>query len=556
MRPSARASAVLVVAVAALVSARSSPGQPGQQRRFGQQGESESFVLRGRVVNGATGKGVAHALVQVYAPGPEAVFSGDDGGFEFTDVPRGTYNVMARKPGFLNEQQLRRWNPGPDATMVGVPQEKDATVKLIPEAVIHGRVLDANQEPIEDVNIEARTWMTQDGVKRLQSAANAMSDDEGRFRLAELPPGTYYLHFLPAGRRRPGNPGLQERDEEEGYGAQFYPGVADAAAAEAIRVTAGAHVGIEQILAKQRVYEISGVVRGGPANGGFGLNLTDATGERVPARTRVNQSTGAFRLQGVPAGTYVLSAMSWSRTGENEQPVNAIIPIHLNADVSGMTILLGHGASVGVELDDERSETAIAEGMTARVSINLISEGMPQFGRSIVYPPPKQDKNAPREFAGLAPGTYRVEAQPYGPGYVAGLRCGSVDLLRDDLVVPAGGALPPIQVTLRDDGGQILVTAVKAGEPVTAMVVLYSEDYPRRSRGGWVQGGGSMSWGLLAPGMYKVVAIENAEDLEFRHPAVMEKYLDHAVEVNLGPGDQKNVRAEVQEFQEAQEKEP
>ena len=142
---------------------------------------------------------------------------------------------------------------------------------------------------------------------------------------------------------------------------------------------------------------------------------------------------------------------------------------------------------------------------------------------------------------------------PNGPGYVAAVRCGSLDLLRSDLVVPADGALPPIQVTLRSDGGQIFVMAVKAGEPASAMGVVYSVDYPRRSREGWVQGGGPTSWGILPPGSYKIAAIENAQDLEFRNPVVMEKYLEHAVDVNLAPGDQKNVRVEVQEFQETAE---
>lgn len=551
MRPSAPASVALAFAALALFSASSASGQFEQQPGSGQQGDSDRFELRGKVVNSVTGEGVPHALVQMYASGEKAVFSDDDGGFDFTDVPRGSFAVVARKPGFFNSQELRRGNFNPYPTMVAVPQETEAVVKLTPEGIIYGRLLDENQEPIEDVNVQAQTWITQDGRRRLLSVANAVSDDQGDFRLAELSPGTYLLRFSTRTGGRPGNLAFLRTSEQEGYGTQFYPGVADPAAAEAIRVKAGAQVKIEQTLAPQRVYEISGVVRGAQANNGFGLNLMDSTGESVQARTQVNERTGEFRLQGVPAGTYILTAMSWSRNGGDQQPENAYVPVRVKANVSGLTIVLGRGASIRVELDDERSETSMPAG-APRVWVNLASE-MPQFNRGIAVPPPAEDRRAPRQFEGLAPGTYKVEAMPNGPGYVAAVRCGSLDLLRSDLVVPADGALPPIQVTLRSDGGQIFVMAVKAGEPASAMVVVYSEDYPRQSRSGWFSGSGSMGWGVFPPGRYRVVAVENAADLEFRNPAVMEKYLEHAVEVNLAPGDQKNVRVEVQEFQETAE---
>lgn len=551
MRPSARVLAVAPAVILAFFLAPSSFGQIGQQTTFG-QGDAERYELRGRVVNSVTSEGVAHALVQLYASSEKTVFSGDDGGFDFTDVPRGSYTVMVRKPGFFNEQELRRWNPGAFTATVGVPQEGDAVIKLTPEGIVHGKIIGENEEPIEYVNVQLQAWLTQDGRRRLQSVANGTSDDQGNFRVAELLPGKYILRFLPRAGGRPGNPAGPRQAEGEGYGSEFYPGVADAAAAEVIRVKAGGQVRIVQTLGKQRVYQVSGFVRGAQPDSGFGLNLTDSAGEPVQTRTQVDQRTGAFRLQGIPGGSYLLQAMSWSRNGENQQPVNAYIPLRVNGDVSGLTIMLGRGASVGVQLDDERMQRGLPEGMP-RVSITMTSEDMPQFGRGMMFPPPKEDKNAPTRLEGLPPGRYRVEASPNGQGYVAELRCGGVDLLRDDVMVPADGALPPIHVTLRNDGGQIAVTPVKMGQSAAAMVVIFSEDYPKRSLGVPFQGGGSIGWGNIPPGVYKVVAVENAADLEFRSPTAMEKYLAHAVEVNLGPEDHKDVRVEVQEAQEAEQ---
>jgi hypothetical protein len=43
--------------------------------------------------------------------------------------------------------------------------------------------------------------------------------------------------------------------------------------------------------------------------------------------------------------------------------------------------------------------------------------------------------------------------------------------------------------------------------------------------------------------------VKDAQDLEFRNPAAMEKYLGHASSVILQPGDETNLRVEMQELQ-------
>jgi hypothetical protein len=129
-------------------------------------------------------------------------------------------------------------------------------------------------------------------------------------------------------------------------------------------------------------------------------------------------------------------------------------------------------------------------------------------------------------------------------GYVASLRCGSVDLLRDDLTIAPGSAPPPIEVTLRSDSAQITVTLT--GGPSAASLVVYSQGYPRRSILAPLYNGNA-SVANLAPGAYQLLALKDASELEYRNPAVMEKYLVHAIPVTLQPGDNAAVRLEIQE---------
>jgi hypothetical protein len=116
------------------------------------------------------------------------------------------------------------------------------------------------------------------------------------------------------------------------------------------------------------------------------------------------------------------------------------------------------------------------------------------------------------------------------------LRCGSVDLLRDDLVLAPGSAPPPIDVTLRNDVAQLTVGFKQKGRP--AAILVYSSEYPRRSVVmSFAPGSPTVSFPSLPPGAYQVLALKNVADLEYRNPVVTEKYLAHAASLTLQPRD-------------------
>ena len=78
--------------------------------------------------------------------------TGSDGTFEFTSLPVGQVFVMARKPGFFNDQELRQ-GASPwflTATDVTGP----VVVKLTPQALLTGHITDSSGEPIENIPVE------------------------------------------------------------------------------------------------------------------------------------------------------------------------------------------------------------------------------------------------------------------------------------------------------------------------------------------------------------------------------------------------------------------
>jgi hypothetical protein len=51
--------------------------------------------------------------------------------------------------------------------------------------------------------------------------------------------------------------------------------------------------------------------------------------------------------------------------------------------------------------------------------------------------------------------------------------------------------------------------------------------------------------GQLAPGTYRVLAVDRADDFEYGNPEVLQKYLGKAREISLGPNQQGKIELEL-----------
>jgi hypothetical protein len=509
-----------------------------------QRSDADRFQLRGKVVNVATGEPVPGALVQIRRH--VATFSEADGTFAFTDLPRGSYTVIANKPGFFNQREqsggMIIFDPP-----VEVPTESALLLKLMPEGIIFGEVKTPDCQPIVHVVVRAQRWIVEEGRRKLREDRQATSDDEGSFRLAELHPGKYLLFFQPADR---GGTILnrlrQKRKEAEGYGTQFYPGVFDASAATPFDIHPGAQVHVTHTFQRQRLFQVSGVVRGVPFGTTLNVMLLNKSGATVQRNLRIDRQTGEFQLTDIPPGAYLLTAMSLRALGEaqlTKEPLQAMLPLTVESDTSGIQLTLGGGIALGVHLRDELVTTATSP---PQAFLHLFPHDFAQFGPSLAVPPPPGVPQTPTRFDNLAPGTYSVQANT-SQGYVAAMRCGNIDLLRDDLVITPGAAPPPIEVTLRDDTAQLTVTLKQKDR--SGGVVIYSQEYPGRSMLVLLSDRGSIGVNL-PPETYQLVALSDPTDLEYRNSTVIQKYLAHATTVTLQPRSEVSVSLDVQDLQE------
>jgi hypothetical protein len=129
---------------------------------------------------------------------------------------------------------------------------------------------------------------------------------------------------------------------------------------------------------------------------------------------------------------------------------------------------------------------------------------------------------------------------------VQSLRSGDRDLLREELVVPEEGSVPPIEVVMRDDAATLEVLVHGAAVSRQAMVVLIPEarfsDLQFQVIGGHFA---KTSWQPLSPGAYSVLAFDSTDGLDYQNPDALAPYLGKAASVRVSPHQNASVTVEL-----------
>lgn len=504
-----------------------------------QQQLRSAYVLTGTVVSSATGAGVPYALVQV---DQSAKMADQSGNFRFEGLVSNRVTVQAHKPGFFQENEIGDVHAPTIVSMSST--STNVVVRLIPEAVISGHVENPEGEPLDGLPVRLRSLQVVNGRQAWQQQGNRPTDEDGNFHIANLRPGTYFVEVGPNTRARP----LTQQDKFEVIPALYYPGVRELSAATPLRLLPGQRANLEFTTRRVPAYRVSGAVTGITGNNG-GLNLLDQDGESTNVGIRLDPRTGRFDAFPVPAGAYRLR---FNGRDADATELYADVPINVNGDLPELRIPVERTMTIPVEYQAEfrKSENAQTVGIVGEDSRNrrmrsaqlrLVSRKPPyqQFWAS------SQTAGGVEAFRGLGAGTYDVEVEPIGMGYVSSVTCGGKDLLREPLVLAEGSDPQAIQVTARDDGAS-LTGSVQIGNGDVAQVLMIDEDQSGVSpRPLFVNGSGSFHVQGLAPGRYDILAFDRLDGIEYRNREVLAEYLSHAAHVTLSADEQAKVTLDV-----------
>jgi hypothetical protein len=512
------------------------------------------YKLEGTVVNAGTGHPIPRALVEVESDtlGKRAMLTGAEGEFSFDKLAQGAVSIGVKKPGFF--EPGRRGEEEKPAKLVEIgPKSGKLTLKLEPECVIAGEVINNQGEPVEGAMVEALESQIVEGHRELIPIRSYIrTDEDGLFRLAGLQSGRYFLSVKAGPDARP-LLGDKASSARQSYPLlTYFPGVTDLASATPINLVPGQHAHAQISLSVVPVFKLSGTILG-VAN--FKRiqppTIVDASEQTLAATNHWDPQTGAFEFPPLPAAVYTLRV--YAQIDDNHAGW-ATQTVTLNRDTSGANLALSAVATIPVSV---RTEFTQQRDCSVEIFGSGGNRSCKQFPAEITLmsaesrqiqaqAQPENDDPSTLALRQVLPGKYRVQVVPVVQAYVRSVRSGTTDLLREDLIVPAGGTIAPIEVVLRDDGAKVNIHIQAENRPEHVRILLLPESAPEQ-RALTINSSGTddLEYRDLPPGEYKVLAFESQEQIEYQNPDVMQKYSAKTARITLTAKGSTNVTVEL-----------
>ena len=480
---------------------------------------ARSEELAGKVLQDHSGAPVASADVRVYKIGARGLAADletdGEGHFEAQGLSAGDYRLEVEKPSYVNATSTFRIDPGSSARLA---------IRLVRRGAISGRVTSASGQPVSSAMVQALT-KTPSGLRPMPRAQGNYSilDESGLYRLFNLAPGEYivavsYGAFTTAVSSTgnvPPNTGI-------GSGFLIYP---SNTRPEFLTILGGEELrNVDLTIPMVTSFHLSGKVELPAPKTSFWVTLTAVDQPSMAISVTPAGEDGAFRLAGIPAGSYYLfttgpvRGRSFIGAMLDNEPLFARSRIEVVQDVADISLTPQKGHSGAVRLKIEPgSETACPHS----ASIGLT--GLEDWGAmldQIAHASP--DKDTP--IRNLAATRYQLTARDLGENcYQTG----------EAILDMTGGDPGPATIPVASAGSiRGRVTGAKDGEFSIVLVPSKSSFGAQPVRSATPDSEGHFSFAALAPGKYRIAAHRASEPSEARWMSAPERMAE--IEVRAG----------------------
>jgi protocatechuate 3,4-dioxygenase beta subunit len=475
------------------------------------------------------------------------------GHFELKGVEAGRYRLEVSRNGFVTQEfgQKTPNDPGALLTLSPGEQVRDRLFRLIPSAVIAGKIMDEDGQPLPWVMVSAMREVYVDGKHKLSMEATAITNDLGEYRLFGLRPAHYFVsaHYTPGGRWfGEGNnfKDLGESKGDRGYVTTYYPGSTDPAKATSIAVKGGEELSsMDMLLQQVGVFKIRGRVYNSvthhSGNNDVYLNL-------VPKNSRLlwgfpngasAQKDGTFEFHDVLSGSYTLSVY-WFDEGKNYTSRQTIEVF--NADVDGLTLTIAPGVTIEGELDWEGNPSVEQE----ELKVVATGETGDYWGADA-----RVLANGTFILKDVPDGTYHLEVSGISQDcYVKTVRYGTSDATQDGFTVHRGNDAA-LEVTVSSRGARVKGSVADAdGLPAAGVwVVLIPEERHRAEfrlyKSKTSDQHGEFELRGIAPGDYKIFSWDEVESNAWQDPEFLKPFEAKGERISLQEGAEKTVNLTV-----------
>ncbi len=528
-------------------------------------------VVQGHVTNSLTGEPLRKANVRlqkksVAAPGGAegtmqgyATISETDGSFKISNIEPGQYSLSGNRNGYLSTDYGAKdvKHGGTTLTLTARQQTTDLNLALIPQAVITGKVVDQDGDPVPNAMISLIAAGWQRGKLNYGMRNSANTNDLGEYRMPNVQPGRFYLMVQRGGFAVRNEPSVETGKPDIRPVRTFYPGAARLEDAAQLEAKAGQEMsGMDVRLITATTYHIRGRVVGAVPQG-----AADRMNVQVSARGQQDFAflfSGAanvtkertFDVAGLPPGSYTVNVFAIRgqvrAVGRQEVDVG-------QADVNDVQLTLTPPTSLRGQISVEGNPPAGANAAnvkSVRLFVYTAEPGAMMFGSPQTTP----DDDGTFTMEDLAPGRYFLNAGPMSGTYLKSVRYGSQEVFGRAIDVTQGGGqltlvysygVAELDGTVQSSDSGSASTALPTSPKSDEMVVLVPETLNEDGTGmhfGSADSSASFKLKNLRPGRYRAYAFEQIDANQLDNPALRKELESRGVEVELNEKDQKQIQ--------------
>jgi hypothetical protein len=481
------------------------------------------------------------------------------GNFAFEKLAAGTYRVLAERSGYTRTSYGARLADGPGLPLVlsAGEQKKGVDLAMTPQAVLSGRVVDEDGDPIEGVQIQLQRRMLLNGVRRLAPGGQGQTqtNDRGEFRVSSISAGKYLV--LAMHRNGPGSAMLTVEGGNTGYIPTYFPGVDRPDQAQWLEFKPGQEVAsFNMVLRRSKLFRVRGRFSGAAPEANtqasfrqvvlrpkLGAEEAFSAGIFSIKSAQVQLKDGSFEVQGVNPGRYSLEVMSYAGgqrlLGKMEVTVSEA---HLDG-IEVPEVQLGN-LSGTLKLEDESKPVNL---MGVRIDLVAAEMGNPASQRL------ERKDGEHFEVKEVAPERYRLQVITNNqPVYLKSIRAGGKEL-EGGIIDMSNGGSAQVEVVVSGAIGSITgsVERESTGRPGSTVVVWREGtvhfDMMRSMMP--LDPKGNFRSQPLGPGEYLLFAFEEISLMSF-DPDLLKKLEAKATKVKLAEGENKTVTLKQISFQE------
>ena len=554
-----RMTLALVVCVAVLIARAPAQSSPTSK-------EPPKASLEGSVIKEPGGEPLKKAIIEMIGENQEqsgnfTATSDQDGHFKVTGIEPGRYRLFVEHTGYLEVDDKRRQSSGIVLSFDAGQEIKDQVLRMQSAAIITGRVVDEDGDPMPEVMIAVLRRKHSGGRMKFEPTGSAQTNDLGEFRIGGLFPGKYYVSATPLPNFQSLTPASKNTGDapapaaDLSYVPTFYPNTIDRAQASLIELRAGDDMPVDFSLMRVHTARIRGKVEE-LAPGARGAVMLRGKDSNSMLNAAEIGKDGKFEIPHVAPGAYTVTAMTVITdtpqimkrnvdVGEANiddlrlvpQPLATIrgqvrFPKSFRPDTSPTIISLRH-------IDDEDDlfdNTAFATDDTSGI------HGVTKI---------KADGSF--ELKNVPPGVYEIDVssdvQALTDSFVESVVAGMKEVVDSGLHV-SGGTVS-VSVTVSTESGVLDGTATNdKGQPlanaiVVAIPVPQFRKQPSRYARATTDQAGHFTLRGLRPGEYSVLAWEVLEGDDYLDPDFLKPLEAQATAVKIEKSGHQNVALKI-----------